>query len=374
MRTRKRALSASKLLLSILTMGLILFAYLRLRRDGPTIESPNGKESFNERPDIFPVSKLAQKEEPSGYAISEDIVKKKIETMTRKGADGSVAFHVRDEIGKPIHRATLRLYFSQAREDDSAGRVEGITDWNGFFTATKRTNWSCTWVVSKEGYHSSRGTVLFTHQGNRKAFLEDRWTDTPIEVPVTLKERSDATIIHGKRLSIPGTIQFPTNTWVGFDFSVCDLVEPLGTGKTSHMFFRSETDGVSPFESGATPGYTNILHLKIGTGGLAVFKTAGESDSPFLSETPATFDTNVLAFVRARTKDEILVDTWLKGKSEYIAFRTELEHEGQFTCFSGIIRNLRFSPGGLQLEYFFNTTSGDPRIDADVSSPVDFGK
>ena len=154
---------------------------------------------------------------------------------------------------------------------------------------------------------------------------------------------------------------------------MCDLVEPHGFGKKPHVFFRSESYGVSPFCKGATPGYTNVLHIKVADGGLAVETEFGESQSPFISLTPSSLHTNLLTFVYARTKDAILEDN-RPSEKDYIIFKTNVNTSDGTELFCGILRNMEFFPGQLRLEYFFNRNSGDMRLDADVSSALDIGK
>lgn len=288
--------------------------------------------------------------------------------MEQYGAKGAVSIRAIDEEGKPVKNAKVRLGFTQPDQNWRSGIVEGETDDAGFFDAERVSNWSCVWTVSKDGYHTSRGEILFTHKGSKRAFLDGRWTDSPIVVDVELKKASGVNLVHGKRYE--DIVLLPTNSWIGFDFTTCDLVEPHGRGKLSHILFRSESDGVPPFCKGATPGYTNVLHVKVQKGGLEIATEFGESDSPFNSVAPSSFITNHLTFVRARTRKRVLEDNRL-GEKDYIIFKTDISHAGSIETYYGIIRNLQFSPGQLRMEYFFNPVSGDLRLDADVSEGFD---
>ncbi len=307
----------------------------------------------------------------SNVVVDKEKLKENIFHMEQYGAEGAVGILAKDTSGKPIEGASVRLGFTQPDPCAHTGIVEGKTDKNGFFSAKETSNWACVWMVAKEGYHGSRGSVLFTHRGSQKAFLEGRWTDEPIEVEVELKNISGANFIHGRRYN--DIVFLPTNSWVGFDFAACDLVKPYGSGESPHVLFRSDSDGVSPFCKGATPGYTNVLHIKVAEGGLVIATEAGESESPFISQVPASFDTNILTFVHARTKDKILEDKRLE-KKDYIIFRSKIGNDEKSEPSCGILRNLEFFPGQLRLEYFFNPVPGDIRLDADVSSPLDMGK
>jgi hypothetical protein len=330
--------------------------------------------SFSEAPPV--TSNMSKKVENNSLSETQEFVdkeklKESISHMEQYGAEGAIAIHAKDEKGNPIGRASVRLDFTQPDQDWRAGIVEGETDEIGFFGAKRTSNWACIWSVSKDGYHSSRGKVLFTHKGSQRAFLKGQWTDEPIDVEVVLKKVSGAKFVHGRRYN--DIVFLPTNSWVGFDFTMCDLVEPHGSGKNPHILLRSESDGVSPFCKGATPGYTNVLHIKVADGGLSVETEAGESQSPFISLVPSSLRTNLLTFVYARTKDAILIDN-RPSEKDYIVFKTNLSTSDGTELFCGIIKNIEFFPGQLRLEYFFNRNSGDMRLDADESSPLDIGK
>lgn len=330
--------------------------------------------SFSEAPPV--TSNMSKKVENNSLSETQEFVdkeklKESISHMEQYGAEGAIAIHAKDEKGNPIGRASVRLDFTQPDQDWRAGIVEGETDEIGFFGAKRTSNWACIWSVSKDGYHSSRGKVLFTHKGSQRAFLKGQWTDEPIDVEVVLKKVSGAKFVHGRRYN--DIVFLPTNSWVGFDFTMCDLVEPHGSGKNPHILLRSESDGVPLFCKGATFGYTNVLHIKVVDGGLSVKTETGESESPFVSSPPPSFETNQLKFVYARTKDRILEDSRLQKKN-YIVFYTNISNNGEEGAFCGIIRNIEFSPGQLRLEYFFNQNPDDRRLDADVSAPLNIGK
>lgn len=294
-----------------------------------------------------------------------------LDSMLKNGAVGAVSFRVYDDSGTPVPDANVHLYFTQPEMDDPSGKIDGLTDDDGCFSAEEQSNWACVWTVSKDGFHSSRGKVLFTHLGSQEAVLRGRWTIRPIDVPVELKARSGAPLVHGIRRW--NVLSFPTNSWTGFDCSVCDWVEPLGKGRIPHVSFRSETWGISPFQKEATPGYTNRLSLRIERGGFSVLRESGDSDSPFVSLLPEPLQTNQLTFTQARTRDKILEDGRLKN-NEYIVFRSSTETDDGEVFHCGIIRRLDFSPGQLQLECFFNSEAGDLHIDGDIRSKKDFGR
>ncbi len=61
--------------------------------------------------------------------------------LERYGALGSVELHVKDANGAPVSNANVHLYFTLPKANDPKGRVEGVTDFLGKFSATKKTNY-----------------------------------------------------------------------------------------------------------------------------------------------------------------------------------------------------------------------------------------
>ena len=293
--------------------------------------------------------------------------------LERHGALGSVELHVKDAYGAPVSNANVHLYFTLPKANDPKGRVEGVTDFQGKFSATKKTNYECIWKVSKDGYHTSCGEVKFSPHFAELSPTTGKWTKGPIVVDVLLKTKSDAHLIHGDRLW--HELKFPTNTWVGFDFIKCDCVSPYGKGQTSHIEFRSKSWGRPPFSKGGTYGFTNTLEIQTFEGGMAVADEEPYSSSPFHPIANMDLPGEQQIFTYARTKDAILRDARMK-KATYLIFKTKCsDSASQNGAFHfGILRKIEFSPGRLRFEYFFNAEPEDRRIDGDIHSQSRHGK
>ncbi len=300
----------------------------------------------------------------------DDILKLKRYEMERYGAIGSAVLRVKDMGGNPVPDAEVHLYFTQPKENDPSGTVKGTTDAQGMFTATRKTNFACGWKVSKEGYHSSKGRIMFSPHFSEYSATTGEWTEKPLEATVILKPKSNAKLLRGKRIF--HDLKFPTNTWVGFDFLKCDSVAPYGQGQTAHIEFRVESCGQTAI---GDYGITNTLTIRTLDGGAAVFEEEPESFSPFMPVAPAEFNEASLFFTYARTRNAILKNETL-DKNMYIVFKTmvhEMSGDGDGFHF-GILRQLAFGPGYLQFEFFFNTEPDDRRIDGDVKHGFDLGR
>ena len=298
----------------------------------------------------------------------DDILKLKRYEMERYGAIGSAVLRVKDMGGNPVPDAEVHLYFTQPKENDPSGTVKGKTDSQGMFAATRKTNFACGWKVSKEGYHSSKGRILFSPHFSEYSATTGEWTEEPLEATVILKPKSNAKILRGKRIF--HDLKFPTNTWVGFDFLKCDCVAPYGQGQTAHIEFRSDSCGHTAI---GDYGITNTLTIRTLDGGVAIFEEESESFSPFMPMAPAEFNEASLFFTYARTRNAILKNETL-DKNKYIVFKTMVHEMSGDVFHFGILRQLAFWPGYLQFEYFFNTEPGDRRIDGDVKHGWDLGR
>ena len=293
--------------------------------------------------------------------------------LERYGALGSVVFHVKNDNNEPIPNARVSLYFTQPDENDPKGRVDGETNSKGQFAATRKTNSECIWKVSKDGYHTSSGSIKFSPYFSELSPATGKWTEKPIEVEVQLKTKSAAQLIHGDRIWHDFII--PTNTWVGFDFVKCDSIAPFGRGQTAHIEFKSRTWGLPPFAKGGTYGFTNALEIQIIGGSLEILEKYKYSSSLFIATAPTIFKDEKLAFTYACTRDAVLQDRTL-GNGCYIVFKTANSNpcEDAPDCYFGLLRRLEFFSDRIRFEYFFNHKSGDRRIDGDVNSQSLHGK
>ena len=286
--------------------------------------------------------------------------------MQRFGALASVCLSVRDEEGLPIEDALVRMYFSQPELDDPAGKISGRTNAEGRFKATKKTNFSCSWIVSKEGYHSSKGNVHFPTQYSQAPASEKRWTETPTEETVVLERKSSAEFIRGMRYLSKSRIAM--NTWMGFDCLKGDCVPPFGHGTISHFLFRLEHETISETPHDRFWEASTRLSVLVPEGGLETHEESPGSSSPFVFMAPEVFPTNQIEFLIHRDNEMILEDTRLP-KTGYILFRTGPDSDDPNSFHVGLLKILYFSKTNVQFEYFFNTKDGDLHTDADYDTP-----
>ena len=288
--------------------------------------------------------------------------------LTRYGAWAEVNCHVSDRLGNPIPGADVHLFFDiRENEPESKGVLEGTTDQDGRFYARHKTTFACHWRIRKEGFHESRGVLPFSNCFSVDEGLKGRWTAEPLSLDVVLDEKSGANLLHG--VIYWKSLKFPTNTWVWFDFEAGDCVDPHGKGKNRHISFYSEGLSDPNVAIRAGVGWTNYFAFAVPPdGGLSLLNEKKASNMPFCHDAPEAFDTQKVVFTFARSDSVIFIDATPK-KDQYIAFKTPSIASDRQQPHYGVIRNIECWPGGLRMEWFFNTTPGDRRIDGDICSP-----
>lgn len=290
--------------------------------------------------------------------------------LERDGALAEVDCRVADRFGNPIPNASIRFYFNVPEyRSESEGVVEGKTNQDGRFHARHKTTYACHWRIKKEGYYESRGILPFSNHFSWDEGRNGRWTAEPLPLDVVLDDKSGVELWHGR---VFRHVSFPTNTWVWFDFEAGDCVEPYGKGKNKHVSFYSEglADPRIGFRSGI--GWTNYFAFSASpNGGVSLLNEKKSSAMPFCHEAPESFDAQKLEFSFARSRHAIFFDSNPK-EGQYIVFQTPYDASSGEKPHYGVIRNIECWPGGIRMEWFFNKTSGDRRIDGDITSPFDF--
>ena len=288
--------------------------------------------------------------------------------LERDGAWAEVSIRVCDRFGHPVPDAEIHLYFNvKEGSPEQEGILKGKTDKDGRFLAKHKTTYACHWRIQKEGYYESRGILPFSNHFSWDEGRKGRWTAEPLLLEVVLDEKSGVELLHGIRYL--NNLEFPTNTWVWFDFEAGDCVEPYGKGKNKHVSFYSEglADPRIGFRSGS--GWTNYFVFSASpNGGLSLLQEKKTSFMPFCHEAPEVFDTQKLEFTYARSRREIFIDSKPK-EGQYIVFQTPHDVSSGQEPHYGVMRSIECWPGGLRMEWFFNKTPGDRRIDGDISSP-----
>lgn len=133
-----------------------------------------------------------------------------------------VKVHVIDEHGVPVVGASSSIYFVNMRRDD---QVDGLTDIDGFFSASGSSAHSFGFIIKKSGYYQAR--------------VENLSKDKNHDIEVVLSRILNPISLYSWHFNGSNAISFPVQgEWLGFDFEVADWIAPYGKGKTADILLR----------------------------------------------------------------------------------------------------------------------------------------
>ncbi len=184
-----------------------------------------------------------------------------------------VTLRVVDEGGMQIPGASAMVGFNYGGTWTDPGKFvgrEGLTDTNGYFTASGRTDGIAGYGAKQTGYYETLMQYTF-----REPKL-GRWQPWNPELKVVLKKIGQPTAMYAKRVE---TYIPKLDEPVGYDLTIGDWVAPFGKGLQSDFVFRvtkdvkrwedhegtielsfsNKGDGLQPFK----PAETNYSELTI---------------------------------------------------------------------------------------------------------------
>lgn len=157
------------------------------------------------------------------------------------GADARVAFHVTDDLGRPVPRAKVDVFFDML-DRSKARQITGDTGTNGFFVAENRTGGVLKIKVSCDGYYCSKDEISFIDMGHEHEVKRGRWQPWGMEKEIVLRPVKNpvAVKVPVERWRIASV----TNKWIGFDLEKYDFVKPHGKGVVADMEVKVDWDGL----------------------------------------------------------------------------------------------------------------------------------
>jgi hypothetical protein len=291
-----------------------------------------------------------------------------------KGAQGAVTFSVVDDRGQPVPGATVKAAFSNRRQ---AGHdFEKTTDENGLVALQDTCVGDLNFRILKDGHYDTRLRYWFF-----KAWFDcaedGRWLPWNPVIEIVLKRKVNPVAMHVKP-KLKKVKPPVSNTWVGFDFQVCDFVKPYGKGVSTDLLMNSE------FIPGENilyyRGVTSILSTNAWDG---VYKAKLDESSVmqtvYLADTNAAFQ-QAMSFSYHRPVDKVEEDTRLKD-DEYLVARIRSRTDANGNLISAhyvkIVGTIEADEGGIWFASYFNPNENDSNLEADTSrnllDPRDLG-
>ncbi len=153
------------------------------------------------------------------------------QTPTRLYPDAKMTVKVLNEAGSPVDSADARVGFtvdSKTHVGSEEIVVHGITNKDGEFVASAKTDRRVGFTVKKTGWYPSFGTYRF------KEVKEGRWEPWDPTIDVILKPVINPQPMYARKLRVEMPL---ADAPVGFDLVESDWLAPHGRGKVADFVF-----------------------------------------------------------------------------------------------------------------------------------------
>jgi hypothetical protein len=153
--------------------------------------------------------------------------------------DARVVLQVHDESGEPVAGATVSV--AGVFHEVPGSTAKGITDTNGLYTATVRSQGSIATFAEKQGYYRTVLPEIFLNQGRENSYenalLRGKWLPWGATNTIVLKRVVNpiGMLAGGGDRFLPGT-----QGAYGYDLEVHDWVAPHGRGKNSDLLLEMQ--------------------------------------------------------------------------------------------------------------------------------------
>jgi hypothetical protein len=149
--------------------------------------------------------------------------------------DAQLSLRVSDESGKPIEGATARISFEVTGKPDVVGSG-GVTDSNGYFTASHNTTGETGFSVEKDGYYRSEGGMNFHSSSGGK------WEPWNPAINVVLRKIENPVPMYARDTQMSPLRVPVVGKNIGFDLIDYDWVRPYGKGRHSDLIVNLHRD------------------------------------------------------------------------------------------------------------------------------------
>ena len=156
----------------------------------------------------------------------------------RYGAKTKIVFYVVDEEGKPVEGADVGTSFYMKMH--KLNNVDGKTDKNGIFGASKKSRGEVGYSVTKKGYYETHEVIkVYGTRDNRAEVKDGKWMPYGKTHKVVLKKIKNPIPVISYRILIK---QKPRDIPLGFDLQKGDFLPPYGCGEVSDFYMTFEQE------------------------------------------------------------------------------------------------------------------------------------
>jgi hypothetical protein len=267
--------------------------------------------------------------------------------------DWKVNYKIVDEAGQPILGAEATVFYDRMAMPDKSvdpGKISGLTDSNGVFTASHRDRtYGLAFVVKKDGYYSIRWTEDF-----HGIFSPEKLNRN---LSLVLKKVGQPIAMYARRLNthVPA-LDKP----VGFDLMAGDWIAPYGKGVTTDVLFSGHFDKHVDGESDFT---LTVSFPKVGDGIQEFAMPDAEKGSGLRSPHEAPTDGYQSQWVQTdnRKPGKPIETNRDPNRNYFFRVRTALDSNGnvQSALYGKIYGDF------MQFSYYLNPTPNSRNIEFD---------
>lgn len=258
------------------------------------------------------------------------------------GAKAKECFYVVDQDGRPVEGARIRGAFWTGGGMNDYEAVDGLTNTNGEYVAEGRSKYKLRYTVSKDGYYSTNGEVLYVGTRSVPAVKDGKWQPYGERRTIMLKQIKNP--LNCGRVCGLKEFKVPIfEKWIGFDFEQYDFLPPYGSGIFADVLLRFalQRPSMKEYHMKMEVSFTNQPYA----GAYTMRKDlCSELRSVYKADTNAIYNnTYVYSFDRFPDKRPIVKKL---SKDEYLVFRTRTRVDE-----NGVLISARY--GALYGEWSF---------------------
>jgi hypothetical protein len=302
--------------------------------------------------------------------ISPEILKAMSKDKTRGygelyGAKAKECFYVVDQDGNPVEEARIRGAFWTGGGMNDYVPVDGLTNTNGEYVAEGKSRYKLRYTVSKDGYYSTNGEVVYVNTRSVPAVKDGKWQPYGTKRTIILKQVMNP-LNKGRFYGLKDFAVPVFDEWIGFDFEQYAFLPPYGNGVYADAMLRFALYRPSKkeYHMKMEVSFTNQPYAGAYT---MIKEQFSELQNVYIANTNADYK-SVLVYSYDRFPDKRPIVNKL-SKEEYLVFRTrtKVDMDGNLISarYGALYGEWSFvGPRGMNIPFvIFNPKPNDPSIE-----------
>ena len=281
------------------------------------------------------------------------------------GAKAKECFYVVDQDGNPVEEARIRGAFWTGGGMNDYVPVDGLTNTNGEYVAEGKSRYKLRYTVSKDGYYSTNGEVVYVNTRSVPAVKDGKWQPYGTKRTIILKQVMNP-LNKGRLYGLKDFAVPVFDEWIGFDFEQYAFLPPYGNGVYADAMLRFALYRPSKkeYHMKMEVSFTNQPYAGAYT---MIKEQFSELQNVYIANTNADYK-SVLVYSYDRFPDKRPIVNKL-SKEEYLVFRTRTKVDTDGNLISARYGVLYgewsfVGPRGMNIPFvIFNPTPNDVNLE-----------